>query len=72
MAQFVAAYGAYISLAAGAASAYVQYRQGQTQKDIGEQQVASRREDARILRENAQFEIEQQRKRVKRFKGTQR
>ena len=61
----------YIAAATAAASAYMQYREGQTAKKIGEQQAASRREDARILRENAEFEIEQQRKRVRRFKGTQ-
>ncbi len=61
----------YIAAATAAAGAYVQYREGQTAKKIGKQQAASRREDARILRENAEFEIEQQRERVRRFKGTQ-
>lgn len=61
----------YIAAAVSAAGAFVQYSAGKIKKKIGDQQAAQKRDDARVLRENAESEIDQQRERVRRFKGTQ-
>ena len=61
----------YAAIAASAASAYGSYRQGQTAEAIAESGAEQQRLDAIARRQKAQFDIERQRVRVRKLKGTQ-
>lgn len=63
---------AVAAAAASAATAYSTYRQGQTAEAIAENQAQQQRLNAIALRQKAEFEVEQQRARVRKFKGAQR